>query len=494
MAVEFSGQKGSAVIDNAARTVTVDMADTVDMTHVKLLRFEVTDSTTYSPEIESYLDLSKPNLFILETYPGQFYEWTLSASQTVDRYIVAENQVGKAIFNEDIYHAMFYVIPEQPFETINITQMKLGPEGSVISPDPTTVHDFTTQQVFTLTWRGKSENWIINAYHKEISVETCSADAWARAAQLNGVFDPSLGDPYFLYRKKSDVEWTEVALSEISIKDNTFSAWIKGLTPMTEYLFKACAGEMEGAEISFTTERDAQMINMDFDDWVKEGKSWYPNLDLEDNYWWDSGNKGANTIGEANPTSPEETFVAISGEGKRAARMESVSVLGIMAGGNVFSGKYLKTAGAGAQVAFGRPFDSRPHQLKGWYSYAPKSIDKAKGDYAHMAGKPDRCHIFVYVTDWDEPYVVDTNAKIFLDVNDPHVIGYGEIIDSVGTEGSYKEFTLDIKYRDSRKPKYCAVVAVASQYADYFTGGIGSLLYVDEFSFSYEGLPTIKRE
>jgi hypothetical protein len=29
-------------------------------------------------------------------------------------------------------------------------------------------------------------------------------------------------------------------------------------------------------------------------------------------------------------------------------------------------------------------------------------------------------------------------------------------------------------------------VAVASKYADYFTGGIGSLMYVDEFAFEYD--------
>lgn len=37
---------------------------------------------------------------------------------------------------------------------------------------------------------------------------------------------------------------------------------------------------------------------------------------LADNYFWDSGNKGANTLSELNPTSPEETFV-VSGEAQR---------------------------------------------------------------------------------------------------------------------------------------------------------------------------------
>lgn len=52
-------------------------------------------------------------------------------------------------------------------------------------------------------------------------------------------------------------------------------------------------------------------------EWFKNGKTWFPNVDVSK--WWDSGNTGANTAGENNPTSPEESVVV---KGK-AAKLQS---------------------------------------------------------------------------------------------------------------------------------------------------------------------------
>lgn len=185
-------------------------------------------------------------------------------------------------------------------------------------------------------------------------------------------------------------------------------------------------------------------------------------------------------------------------ENTSAARLETLNAVIAMAGGNVFSGHFGSVQGLGAEVFFGRPFESRPLTLSGYYSYSPVTINNVNPpdgvelpfDASAIAGQSDRCHIFVYVTAWDGPYRVNTTEHRYLDVNDPDVLGYGELIDEVGTGGEYKQFTINIKYREDKrnvKPTYCAVVAVASQYADYFTGGIGSLMYVDEFSFGYDG-------
>ncbi|MBQ8854847.1 MAG: PCMD domain-containing protein, partial [Bacteroidales bacterium] len=37
-----------------------------------------------------------------------------------------------------------------------------------------------------------------------------------------------------------------------------------------------------------------------------------------------------------------------------------------------------------------------------------------------------------------------------------------------------------------RKPKYIVAVACSSLYGDYFTGGQGSVMYVDEWEFMYK--------
>lgn len=486
-AFEVEGQTAPAVIDNTTFTITVELADTVDKSKVRLLRFEVSDSTAYEPDIESYIDMRHPLTYKLSTWPGQEYEWTIIANQTIERYIKAENQVGEAVFNVDECLAMLYVTMDTDLESIVITDIKLGPANSVISPDPRTVRDFTDKQKFTVTYRDIEEQWTIIVFRKDVSLSTEEADAWANQAYLYGISTSSTDQPGFKYRKKGETEWIDVPYSSVTVQGSSYSAHITGLEQQTAYEYMAVSGEDEGDILEFITEAAAQMPNMGFDEWVKSGKSWYPNADMENNHWWDSGNEGANLIGESNPTSPEDNFLAVDGVGKRAAKLETVSILGIMAGGNIYSGDFVKTEGtSGASVDFGRPFKSRPSQLKGYYCYEPKTIDKVKTPWEGLKGRPDRFHIFVYVVDSNSPFKVNTAKGIYLDMNDKSVIGYGEKIDSVSTGGAYKEFTVDIKYRDHRKAGYCVVVAVASQYADYFTGGIGSLMYVDEFEFVYD--------
>jgi hypothetical protein len=43
-----------------------------------------------------------------------------------------------------------------------------------------------------------------------------------------------------------------------------------------------------------------------------------------------------------------------------------------------------------------------------------------------------------------------------------------------------------LKYRSSRTPKYIVIVGAASRYGDYFTGGKGSVLKLDEFELVYD--------
>ena len=91
------------------------------------------------------------------------------------------------------------------------------------------------------------------------------------------------------------------------------------------------------------------------------------------------------------------------------------------------------------------------------------------------------------LTDWAIPFRVNNAEGTLFDPKDPSVIAYGTLEDNVGTGGEYKEFTIELEYRDTeRRPTHVLVVATASKYADYFTGGNGSVLYIDEFEFLFE--------
>lgn len=495
-AFEVEGQAAAAVIDSTAMTVTVDLADTVDMAQVRLLKFTLSDNTTAEPASDSgdVLDMRTPLKYTLTTWPDQHYEWTVTAEQTIERYVTAKNQVGEASINPGEYTVALFIAEDNPLEQVEITEMQLGPSNSVIAPDPTTVHDFRDPQKFTVTYRDVTEEWTVAAMPTPVTVTTSEADAWAHFAYLYGMVPSGSEAPGFRYMKAGGSEWTDVPAADVTVDGMNVSALLRGLEPGADYVYKIYSGSLEGEEVSFTTETAAQMPNMGFDAWNTTEGVVYPNADQGENFWWDSGNTGAK-LGGKTPTSQETSFLAVSGDGESAARLETVNAIIAMAGGNVFSGHFGSVQGLGAEVFFGRPFSTRPTRLTGYYSYQPKTIDNVKPpegvtlpfDRNTIKGQMDCCHIFVYVTAWDGPYRVNTTERRYLNVNDPDVIGYGELVDNVGTGGQYKEFSIDIKYRDHRKPTYCAVVAVASKYADYFTGGIGSLMYVDEFAFEYDG-------
>ena len=111
-----------------------------------------------------------------------------------------------------------------------------------------------------------------------------------------------------------------------------------------------------------------------------------------------------------------------------------------------------------------------------------------------MEGAVDICQIQVFLTDWEGQFRINTNERVFVDVdNDPNIIAYGKIESNVNTStkdnlvNGYEPFTIKLDYRDlTRRPTMIVIVAAASKYGDYFTGGLGSTLYVDEFSFVYD--------
>ena len=111
-----------------------------------------------------------------------------------------------------------------------------------------------------------------------------------------------------------------------------------------------------------------------------------------------------------------------------------------------------------------------------------------------MEGKVDICQIQIFLTDWETQFRINTKESTFVDVeNDPNIIAYGKLESNVNTStkdnlvNGYEPFTIKLDYRDlTRKPTMIVIVAAASKYGDYFTGGIGSTLYLDEFSFVYD--------
>lgn len=322
----------------------------------------------------------------------------------------------------------------------------------------------------------------------DVDVEATSVNPWARFAAVEAKWYPSEQPEglSFQYRKKSETSWTDyTGTVSADPSSRTYSAEIRGLEPETEYVIRAVTAEdIETKELSFTTEAEGVIHNMSFDDWYQSGKAWYPNLDSSYQVW-DSANGGTASLGTV-PTTPEESDIAVTGTGKKAAKLTSSTAFGQFAAGNIYTGKFGKATlnPIGATLQWGVPFDSRPLALQGYFKYVPETVNK--GSHNGMSGKTDICQIQIMLADWDAPFDVDTGNQKFVDVNGSDIIAYGSL-ETDETMASYRKFTIKLDYRDvTRIPKYIVIVAAASRYGDYFTGGVGSTLYLDEFEFVYD--------
>lgn len=321
-----------------------------------------------------------------------------------------------------------------------------------------------------------------------VDAEATTVKPWAGFAILNGRWftEERPSGLRFQWKKATDSDWTDysgtVTYNEAA---STFSAELYGLQGSTAYLFRVKTDkEEETREVAFTTATAGTIPNLNFDSWYKDGSAWYPGVSSS-NRVWDSANGGTASFGTV-PTTPEESDVV---HGK-AARMESTSVTVVVitkfAAGNIYVGDFVKVSGVGAELDWGIPFSSRPVALHGYYKYSPKAIDFAETNpYNVSKGDMDACSIKMYLCDWSAKFRVNTSNKVFLQDDDPSIIAMCDFTSNVATNG-YVEFTFPLQYRDARTPKYVVIVGAASRLGDYFTGGKGSTLWLDELSLVYD--------
>ncbi len=334
------------------------------------------------------------------------------------------------------------------------------------------------------------------------TIVASEANAWSKFAYLNaevpsfaGVFDQSKLS--FEYRKSDAPGWTRSTEKLIVDENNkNFTTRIVNLEPATNYQYRVVYGEEEfiSDTIDFETEIAQPLPNGQLDDWYKSGKSWYAvsEMDFSNNLFWDSGNGGANTLKEVNPTRPEDSDV----KSGRAALLASTTAANQFAAGSLFTGKFIKATiiPLGANLEFGRPYTSRPLQLKGYYKYNPGLVTHTKKDFIHN-GDRDSCSIYIALTTWNEPFQVSTGDNKFVNFNDNSIIAYGELNKaemSPESMSDYKSFTINLRYRNLEvKPQYILIVCSSSKYGDYFTGSTDSKLLVDELELIYDGEPTL---
>jgi len=232
---------------------------------------------------------------------------------------------------------------------------------------------------------------------------------------------------------------------------------------------------------------------MSFDSWSRDGSN--DNCYGSDaTYWqkrvWASPNASTSMLGYKSCV-PERDFVAVSGPGKAAVKLQTnlIKKLGLnkLASGCIFTGQMgnIDFASLNASLNWGVKFSLKPKALEGYACYKPQVIDAVRAPYESCLGQLDKAHLYVILSDWDSQFVVDPSKDQLFDAdNDPAVIGYGIVTFDHEMEG-YEKFTINIEYRNDRTPGYLTIVGASSRLGDYFTGGNGSTLYLDEFKFIY---------
>lgn len=512
------GQRGAdqntftaATINKSARTVTLYVNDGVDISHLQILSLKTTTGAELvvdDPNVcedyskfptsgfasldsiplssNTHVNFSQPVTFTLRTY--QDYQWKVTVNQIIQRDIEIDGMTDYVI-DTTTRTVIIYVDPETDRTNLNVKKLNLGGEYGRVSPDPTLQKNYSKPSTFNVScsWEEYSYEWTVYVYPDSGESSSSSTEAFAMTtrATVNGKIQ-SGKTPVVEYRKESETSWITVPSANVNVSSNTFSATLTGLSASTTYKYRINVDGSIGSEQSFTTATATPLENGSFDEWSSEaaanGTLWQP---WSTSSFWDTGNKGATTIADSNSVPTSETC---NGSGK-AASLETKWVVMKLASGNIFTGSYVRTDGTNGVLSFGREFKSFPSKLRINYKYTSATIDKIGEDaLEYLKGRPDSCHIYIALADWNQPLEIRTrpSERQLFDKNDSHVIAYAEYI-SGNSDSQYQQKDLVLNYRyTNRTPKYILIVASASKYGDYFTGGVGSKLLVDNFELIYD--------
>ena len=489
-AIKADGESKAALIDSTDCSVTIYLNEVTDIQSVSFSEFSVSPGGTPDPDLsDGVYDLSSPVVVSITRF--QTYQWLVKAVQDIERYFTIEGQIGESVIDA-IGRRIIVSVPESfNLHKLNVTSIKLGPAGiTTMTPDIRPGEfDFSQPVRVMVSAHGRSEEWTIYVEKVETLVNTTSVDPWSCVVWAYGSC-PSDMTGAFQYKKSGSDAWIDVPQSLVTQSQGTFSCYIPHLEPLTEYTVRAVSGENIGNEITVTTYSTADIPDGDFEQWwLKNDKIWCPWNEFGEQYW-DTGNTGAATLGQSNVVPTDHTP---SGSGKAAelnTKFVGIATIGKIAAGSVYTGSFSKVDGTNGILDFGRPFTLRPTKLKGYFQYKTADISHSNREepYASMVGQPDTCHIYVALTDWTAPFEIRTNPsnRQLFNKDASYIIGYGDLQFS-GTMDDYQPFEIEIKYNStSRVPSYVQITAAASKYGDFFTGGNGAVLYVDEFSFDYD--------
>lgn len=306
--------------------------------------------------------------------------------------------------------------------------------------------------------------------------------------------DMTATNPGIRYREQGTETWY-TALMPLTKSGVTATISLTGLKPGTRYEYQAIADGFISKDTKyFTTESPFIIPNASMEEWSdfsENNKILLPDAGGERTFW-DTGNHGSATLSVTLTQASTDMFHSGSKSARLRSQFVAVGALGKFAAGNLFAGTYLETQGTDGRIEFGREYNgSHPKALKVFVNYRPQPADKNGSKNGKLAiGDLDKGQIYVALTtEKVEVRTKKSNQKLW-DTNDPCVLAYGEKIfsENYGPDGGLQELEISLDYKPaakSQKPLYLVIVCTASYYGDFFDGGEGSTMYVDDFELVY---------
>ena len=487
LTLNIADQVAGTRIDSVNRTVEVFLAEDADIHAVQVDSFTLTPGAyIIDNPLGAPVDLSEPltlNVRLYQTYP-----WVLSCTQDIERYFSIVGQIGTSIIDAPGHRIIVDVTDRADLHNLTVESIRLGADVATLTPDikAGSVIDLSQPLQITVTTFGRPVVWTIYARTVQATVFTDRVDAWTCVAWVYATAEAGKNNG-IQYRLAGTEQWTDLTADEITVNGGSLTGCIAHLSPQTTYETRAFSDTEYGQTLTFTTGQIVQVPNASLDQWWLNGKVWCPWPEDGEQYW-DTGNKGATTLGTSNSMPTDDTSTGTGWAAMLETRFVGIGSIGKLAAGNLFVGRYVRTDGTNGVLSFGREFSQRPTRLRGYLKYKCTNISHSSADYKYLIGQPDTCIVWCALIDSPEPFEIRTNPRDpnLFDPSGPEVVAYGKI--QFGeTVSEYIPFEFRLEYTSTgRVPRYILITASASKYGDFFTGGAGSTLFLDDLELLYD--------
>lgn len=491
-------------IDEQKRTVTLTLDETTDISKVEITKVQMTDLAESSVDLVGTFDMRTPLEFVLSLYAD--YPWTIQANQNIERSFEVKSQIGSTVFDLNQYTATVYVSDTMDLSKVEITELKLGPEGiTTLTPSNLIgVQNFSLsnyKQVYA-QYHDFSELWKLYVIPTDVVITFDKCSLFSCVAWLEASANLDSGVYGFEYRKVGDDSWSKVDASNITASGGTFSSKLT-IEPETNYQFRAYSNSDVTEVLTKTSGSIVPLTNGDMESWHKPGKFYVPYGEGESEFW-STGNEGSTTLSASDVlTTPCYTDLHDSTSGTTSAQLESKKVSIKFAAGNLFVGTFLGTSGTDGIIAFGRPFTERPQSLKLYVKYNCGQINNTSDDLPNITtSNYDTGSIYIALGTWTAdvygknkdgevvgstecPVVIDTRSSAtFFNPTSEAVVAYGAKEFTSSVDWSEVEIPLDY-YSYDVMPTHIIIVCSASKYGDYFVGSTSSKMWVDDMELVY---------